>query len=194
MEVPTSQIAGCWESTRDKLYSHKNPNIRVLQPLFDPRIIPGRWIKGNNKMWKIFWITWTRIVGDITWCHTSKSFKLLLIYTRFELNIKCLWQYPASSKDLEITRIEWGEVFDPIVTTAHSLRQRQPGNWKIPSKPRTEELTNLLSALEDFAKLPHFKNTHLLTRHLVKELNRQCQFSVSDDQATGPECNKTNYN
>ena len=66
----------------------------------------------------------------------------------FELNIKCLWQHPATSKHLEIMKIEWREVFDPIIKTAHGLRQLQPGKWKIPFKPRTEELTNLLSALQ----------------------------------------------
>ena len=111
----------------------------------------------------------------------------------FELNIKCLWQHPAASYDLEITKIEWGEISDPIVITAHSLKQLQTGNWKIPIKPGTEELMILLSALQEFTKFPHFKNTHPLTRHLVKEPIRQCQSSASDDQATTPKRNKTNY-
>ena len=111
----------------------------------------------------------------------------------FELNIKYLWQHPATSNHLEITRIEWREASDPIVITAHSLRQLQPGNWKIPIKPGTEEQANLLSALQDFTKFPHYKNTHPLTRHLVKKLIRQCQSSTSDDQATNSKRNKTNH-
>ena len=99
----------------------------------------------------------------------------------FELNIKCLWQHPATSNHLEITKIEWREASDPIVLTAHSLRQLQPGNWKILNKPGTKEQANLLSALQDFKKIPRYKNTHPLTRHLVKELIRQCQSSNSDD-------------
>ena len=109
----------------------------------------------------------------------------------FELNIKCLWQHPTTSNHLEITKIEWREAFDPIVKTARSLRQLQPGNWKIPLKPGTEELANLLSVLQDFTEFPHYKNTHPLTRHLVKELIRQCQSSNSDDQATNSKRHKT---
>ena len=56
---------------------------------------------------------------------------------------------PATSNHLEITKIDWSEVSDPIVITAHSLSQLQPGKWKIPNKPGTEELTNLLSALQN---------------------------------------------
>ena len=111
----------------------------------------------------------------------------------FELNIKCLWQHPATSNHLEITKIEWGEASDPIVITAHSVSQLQPGNWKFPIKPGTEAQTNLLSAIQEFTKFPHFKNTHPLTRHLVRELIRQCQSSTSDDQATIPKRNKTNH-
>ena len=111
----------------------------------------------------------------------------------FELNIKCLWQHPATSNHLEITKIEWSEISDPIVITAHSLRQLQPGNWKIPIKPGTEELTNPLSALQELTNFPHFKNTHPLTTHLVRKLIRQCQSSVSDEQAIIPKRNKTNY-
>ena len=111
----------------------------------------------------------------------------------FEINIKCLWQHPATSNLLEITKIEWSETSDPIVMTTHSLRQLQPGNWKIPIKPGTEEQTNLFSALQELTKFPHFKNTHPLTRYLVKKLIRQCPSSTSDDQATHPKRNKTNY-
>ena len=133
-------------------------------------------------------------LGDLTRCHTSISCRLLLIYMTFELNIKCLWQHPATSNQLEITKIEWREASDPIVITAHSLRQLQPGNWKLLIKPGSEEQANLLSALQYFTKFPHFKNTHPLTRQLVRELIRQCQSSTSDDQATSPKRNKTNYN
>ena len=118
---------------------------------------------------------------------------LLLIYMTFELNIKCLWQHPATSSHLEITKIEWSGKSDPIVITAHSLRQLQPGTWKISIKPGTEELSNLLSSFQEFTKFPQFRNTHPLTRYLVKELIRQCQSSTSDDQATSPKRKKTNY-
>ena len=111
----------------------------------------------------------------------------------FELNIKCLWQHPATSSHLEITKIECSQKSDPIVITAHTLRQLQPGNWKNPIKPGAEGQGNLLSALQEFTKFPQLRNTHPLTRHLVKELIRQCQSSVSDDQTTSPKRNKTNY-
>ena len=104
----------------------------------------------------------------------------------FELNMKCLWQHTATSNHFEITKIEWSEASDPIVIIDHSLGQLQPENWEIPSRPGTEELTNLVRALQDFTKFSHFKITHPLTRHLVKELIRQCHFSVSDHQATSP--------
>ena len=141
----------------------------------------------------IFWIIWTRTLGALSRCHTSISCALFLIYMTFELSIECLWQHFVTSNHLEITKIERSEISDPIVTTAQCLRQLQPGNWKNPIKPRTEELTSLPSALQEFTKFPHFKNTHLLTRYLVKELIRQCQSSTSDDQATSPKRNKTNY-
>ena len=99
----------------------------------------------------------------------------------------------APCNHLEITKIEWCEASDPIVITAHSLRQLQTGNWKIPIKPGTEEQANLLSALQKFTKFRNFKNTHPLTKHSVKELIRQCQSSTSTDQAASPKRNKTNY-
>ena len=111
----------------------------------------------------------------------------------FELNIKCLRQHPATSSHLEITKIEWSEKPNPIVITAHSSRQLQPGTWKISIKPGTEEQANLLSSLQEFLKIPQFTNTHLLTRYLVKELIRQCQSSTSDNQAANPKRTKTNY-
>ena len=94
------------------------------------------------------WVIWTWNLGDLTRCHTSKSCTLLLIYLTFEPNIKSLWQHPATSNHLEITKFKWSGISDPIVITAHSLRQLQPGNWRNPIIPRTEELTNLLSALQ----------------------------------------------
>ena len=111
----------------------------------------------------------------------------------FELNIKCLWQHPTTSNNLEITKIEWREASNPIAITVHSLRQLQPGNWKLLFKPGSEEQANLLSALQEFTKFPHFKNTHPLNRHLVRELVLQCQFSTSHERATSPERNKTNH-
>ena len=161
--------------------------------LFVTLKFPGRWIRGKTKAWTIFWIIWTRILGDLTRCHTSISCTHLLIYMTFELNIKCLWQHPASSNHLEITKTEWSKISDPIVITAHSVSQLQPGNWKFPIKPGIDELSNLLSALQEFTRIPHYKNTHPLTRYLVKELIGQCQSSTSDDQATSSKRNKTNY-
>ena len=111
----------------------------------------------------------------------------------FDFKIKCLWHHLAFSNQLEITKIKWSEIFDPTVITAYSLRQLQPGNRKIPIKRRTEDLTGLLSALQEFTKFPHFKNIHPLTSHLVNEHIRQCQSSVSDDQATSPKRIETNY-
>ena len=90
-------------------------------------------------------------------------------------------------------KIEWSEKSDPIVITAHSLRQLQPGTWKVSFKPGTAEQTTLLSSLQEFTKFPQFRNTHPLTRYLVKELIRQYQFSTSDDQAASPKRTKTNY-
>ena len=78
----------------------------------------------------------------------------------------------------------------PIPSTS---RMNPPsGPLTFMDQPGTEELTNLLSALQDFTKFPHFKNTHILTRYSIKELIRQCQFSTPDDQATSPKRNKTN--
>ena len=111
----------------------------------------------------------------------------------FELNIKCLWQQPATSNHLEITKIEWTKISDTIVITAYSLRQLQPGNWKNPTKPGTEEQTNLFSVLQEITEFAHFKNTHPPTRHLVKELILQCQSTTPDNLTTSPKRNRTNY-
>ena len=147
----------------------------------------------KTKDWTIFWFIWTRALAELTRCHTSIARTLLLIFMTFKLNIKCLRQHHATSNHLEITKIERSQVSNPIVETTHSLRKLQPGNRKNPFKPKTEEFTNLLSALQDFTKFPLFKNTHPLTRLLVKERNCLCQSSISNDQATGPKRNKTNY-
>ena len=67
-----------------------------------------------------------------------------------ELNLKCIWQHPTTGNHLEITKTVWGEVEKPIIITVKSLRQAQPGTWKIPIKQSTEDLINLLSSLVDF--------------------------------------------
>ena len=116
--------------------------------------------KRKTRAWTIFWIIWTRTLGDLTRCHTSISCTLLLIFMTFELNIKWLWQHPATSNHLEITKIEWREASDPIVITSHSLRQLQPGNWKLLIKPGSEEQTNLLST---YKNLQNFRTSRTLT-------------------------------
>ena len=45
----------------------------------------------------------------------------------YELNLKCMWQHPATGNHLEITKIVWVEVGKPIIITVKSLRQAQPG-------------------------------------------------------------------
>ena len=150
-------------------------------------------MREKPEAWTIFWIIWTKTLEKLTTCYTSIFRTLLLIYMTFKLNIKCLWQHPATSNQLEIKKNEWSEKSEPIVITAHSLAQLQPWNWKNPIEPVTEKQTNLLSAVQEFTKIQHFKNTYPLTRYLVKELIRQRQSSTSDDQATSPERNKTNY-
>ena len=140
----------------------------------------------------MFWIIWTKRLGDLKRCHTSKSCTLCLISMTFELNIKCLRQHPATGDHLEMTKTEWSEISDPVVITAHSSRHLQPGNRKNPTKPRTEMLTNLVSVLQKFTKFPHFKNTDPPTRQFAKKLIRQCQSFVSGNQTTSPKRNKTN--
>ena len=71
----------------------------------------------------------------------------------YELNLKCIWQHPVTGNHLEITKIVWGEVEKPIIITVKSLRQAQPGTWKIPIKQDTEDLINLLSSLVDQVSL-----------------------------------------
>ena len=79
----------------------------------------------------------------------------------YEFNLKCTWQHPTTGKHLQITKIVWGENEQPIMITVKSLRQAQPGTWKIPIKQDTEDLINLLSSLVDFIKFPSLlKLTH----------------------------------
>ena len=104
----------------------------------------------------------------------------------FELDIKCIWQHPATKNHLEITKIERSETDQPIVITVNSLRQLQPGIWKLPIKQGSQELTNLLAALLEYSVFSRFNNTHPLTSYLVKELLEHCQSLVAGDQATKP--------
>ena len=77
----------------------------------------------------------------------------------FDFNIKCLWQHPATSNHLEITKIEWREASDPIVITAHSLRQLQPGNWKLLIKPG---LKSKLISSQPYKNLQNFRTSKTL--------------------------------
>ena len=101
----------------------------------------------------------------------------------FEYNIKCIWQHPATKNHL---KIEWSETDQPIVITVNSLRQLQPGIWKLPIKQGSQELTNLLAALLEYSVFSISNNTHPLTSYLVKELLEHCQSLVAGDQATKP--------
>ena len=110
----------------------------------------------------------------------------------YELNPKCIWQHPVTGNHLKITKIVWGEVEKPIIITVKSLRQAQPGNWKIPIKQDTEDLINLLSSLVDFTKFPFFAQAHPLQKHLVKELILYCQSLTHDGQSSSKRT-KTSY-
>ena len=110
----------------------------------------------------------------------------------YELNLKCIWQHPVTGNHLEITKIDWGEVEKPIIITVKSLRQAQPGTWKIPIKQDTEDLINLLSSLVDFTKFPFFAQAHPLQKHLVKELILLCQSPTHDGQSSSRRA-KTSY-
>ena len=90
---------------------------------------PDRW---KIDAWVIVCLVWTTTLGDLTRCHTSTFCMLLSIYMTFELNIKCLWQHPATINHLEIKEFEWSQVLDPIVFRANSLRQVLSGILKIP--------------------------------------------------------------
>ena len=108
----------------------------------------------------------------------------------FELNIKCIWQHPATKNHLEITKIEWSETDQPIIITVNSLRQLQPGIWKLPIRQGSQELTNLLATLLEYLVFSKSNNTHPLTSYLVKELIEHCQSLVAGDQATQPKQQK----
>ena len=110
----------------------------------------------------------------------------------YELNLKCIRQHPTTGNHLEITKIVWGEVEKPMIIAVKSLRQAQPGTWRIPLKPDTEDLINLLSSLIDFAKFPFFAQVHPSQKHLVKELIPYCQSLTHDGQSSSKRP-KTSY-
>ena len=110
----------------------------------------------------------------------------------YEHNRKCIWQHPTTGNHLEITKIVWREVEKPTIITVRSLRQAQPGTWKIPIKPDTEDLINFLSSLIDFTKFPFFAQAHPLQKHLVKELILYCQSLTRDGQSSSKRP-KTSY-
>ena len=107
----------------------------------------------------------------------------------YELNLKCIWQHPVTGNHLEITKIVWGEVEKPIIITVKSLRQAQPGTWKIPIKQDTEDLINLLSSLVDFTKFPFFAQAHPLQKQLIL----YCQSLTNDNGQSSPKRPKTSY-
>ena len=94
---------------------------------------------------------------------------------------------------LEITKPVWGEVEKPIRKTVKSLRQAQPGTWKIPIKQVTEDLINLLSSLVDFTKFPFFAQAHPLQKHLVKDLILYCQSLTQDSGQSSSKRPKISY-
>ena len=112
----------------------------------------------------------------------------------FELNIKRFWQHPATSNKLEITKSEWNEASDPIVKPTNCLSQLQPRIWNNLPKPKSEVLTTMLPALQEFTKFTHFTNTHLLTRYSVKQFLWHCQFLISDNQGASLKGVMTNLN
>ena len=93
----------------------------------------------------------------------------------YELTLKCIWQRPTTGNHLEVTKIVCGEVEKPIIVTVGSLRQAQPGTWKIPIKQDTEGLNNHLSSLVEFTKFPFFTKSHPLQKQRVEELILHCQ-------------------
>ena len=105
----------------------------------------------------------------------------------YELKVKCVWQHPTTRNDLEITKIDWGEVEKPIIITVTSLRQAQPGTWKIPFKQDTEDLINLFSSLVEFNKFAFFTKSHPLQKQVVEKLILYCQ---SLTLITGPSSSK----
>ena len=101
-------------------------------------------------------------------------------FMTYELNPNCIWQHPTTGNHLEVTKIVWGEVEKPIIITVKSLRQAQPGTWRVPIKQDTEDLINPLSSLVDFTKFPIFAQAHPLQKHLVKEHILYCQSLTHD--------------
>ena len=93
----------------------------------------------------------------------------------YELNLKCIWQYPTTGNHLEITKIVWREVEKSIMIIVRSLRQAQPGSWKIPIGQDTEDLINFLFSLVDFSKFPFFAKSHPLPKQLVMKPILYCQ-------------------
>ena len=111
----------------------------------------------------------------------------------YELNLKCIWQHPTTGNHLEITKIVWGEVEKPIIITVRSLRQAQPGTWKLPIKQDSEDLINLLSSLVGFTKFPFFSKSHPLEKHLVQELILYCQSLTLSTGQSSSKRPKTSY-
>ena len=109
----------------------------------------------------------------------------------YELNLKYIWQHPTTGNHLEITKIVWGNFEKPIIVTVRSLRQAQPGTWKIPIKENTEDLINLLSSLVDFTKFPFFTQAHPLQKHQVKELILYSQSLTHDSGQSSSKRPKT---
>ena len=109
-----------------------------------------------------------------------------------ELNLECIWQHPVTGNHLKITKNVWGEVDEPIIIVK-SLRQAQPGTWKIPIIQDTEDLINLLSSLVDFTKFPFFAQAHPLQKHLVKEFVLYCQSLTNDNGQSSSKRSKTSY-
>ena len=111
----------------------------------------------------------------------------------YELNFKCIWQHTTTGNHLEITTIVWRQVEKPNIITVRSLRQVQPGTWKIPIKQDTEDLINLRSSLVDFTKFPFFNNSHPLQKQLVKELTLYCQSLTLSTGQSSLKRPKTSY-
>ena len=111
----------------------------------------------------------------------------------YELNLKCIWQHPTTVNHLEITKVFWREIEKFIKITVKSLRQAQPGIWKIPIKQDTEDPINLLSSLVDFTKFPFFTQTHPLQKHPVKGLILYCQSLTHDSGKSSSKRPKTSF-
>ena len=112
----------------------------------------------------------------------------------YELNLNCIWQHPTTGNNLETTKIVCGEVEKPIIIVAvRSLRQAQPGAWKIPIKQDTKGLINLMSSLVEVAKFPFFTKSHQLQKQLVEELILYCQSLTLSTGQFGSKRLKTGY-